>query len=260
MKKRRTLRVFLAACLFLAGTAAGRAREKEDLIQGADIKLGLGADALSRNVQWGKGPDGSKFKAYNVFLASEFEFSIDLTLGLIAGLSFSDFKGLLFQNLPISVEYQAGTVQGILLGGELRKGLYSFKKFETEAAVQFVSSLGSAKKWPIEGFVVPGETQGKPRWSQLNAGASLVYAAYEDFRPYVGVSLSWLWGDFRMTETLGNLQETQIREIKQKGLIRISLGTTFQLARKFNLRGEAGIIPVKGGTDLNASLRLLYGF
>ena len=36
MKKRRTLRVFLAACLILAGTAAGRAREKEDLFQGAD--------------------------------------------------------------------------------------------------------------------------------------------------------------------------------------------------------------------------------
>ena len=95
------------------------------------------------------------------------------------------------------------------------------------------------------------------------AGASLVYAAYENFVPYLGVSLSWLWGDFRMTETMGDLQGTQIRKIKQKGLIRISLGTTFQLARQFSLRGEAGIIPAKGGTDLErlsqASLWILTG-
>jgi len=259
MKKRTALHVFLAACLLLAGAAAGRAQEK-GLFQGVNIKLGLGADTLSRNVQWDKGPDGSKLKATNVFLASEFEFPIDLTLGLFAGLSFSDFKGLLFQDLPFSVEYQAGAVQGILLGGELRKGLFSFGDFETEAAAQFVSSLGSTKKWPIEGFAVPGETLGKSKWSQLNAGASLVYAAYENFRPYLGVSLSWLWGNFRMTETMGDLQGTQIREIKQKGLVRISLGTTFQVARQFGLKGEVGIVPIKGGTDLSASLRLLYGF
>jgi hypothetical protein len=259
MKKRTALHVFLAACLLLAGAAAGRAQEK-GLFQGVNIKLGLGADTLSRNVQWDKGPDGSKLKATNVFLASEFEFPIDLTLGLFAGLSFSDFKGLLFQNLPFSVEYQAGAVQGILLGGELRKGLFSFGDFETEAAAQFVSSLGSTKKWPIEGFAVPGETLGKPKWSQLNAGASLVYAAYENFRPYLGVSLSWLWGNFRMTETMGDLQGTQVREMRQKGLVRISLGTTFQVTRQFGLRGEAGIVPAKGGTDLSASLKLLYGF
>jgi len=259
MKKRTALHVFLAACLLLAGAAAGRAQEK-GLFQGVNIKLGLGADTLSRNVQWDKGPDGSKLKATNVFLASEFEFPIDLTLGLFAGLSFSDFKGLLFQNLPFSVEYQAGAVQGILLGGELRKGLFSFGDFETEAAAQFVSSLGSTKKWPIEGFAVPGETLGKPKWSQLNAGASLVYAVYENFRPYLGVSLSWLWGNFRMTETMGDLEGTQVREMRQKGLVRISLGTTFQVTRQFGLRGEAGIVPAKGGTDLSASLKLLYGF
>jgi len=259
MKKKTAFHVFLAACLLLAGTAAGRAQER-GLFQGLNIKLGLGADALSRNVQWDKGPDGSKLKAYNVFLASEFEFPVDLTLGLFAGLSFSDFKGLLFQNLPFSVDYQAGAVQGILLGGEFRKGLFSFGNFETEATARFVSSLGSTKKWPIEGFAIKGETQGKPKWSQLNAGASLVYAAYKNFRPYLGLSLSWLWGDFRITETMGDLQGTQIREIRQKGLVRISLGTTLQVTRQFGLRGEAGIVPVKGGTDLSASLRLLYGF
>jgi hypothetical protein len=259
MKKWTVLHVFPAACLLLAGTAAGRAQEK-GLFQGLNIKLGLGADALSRSVQWDKGPDGSKLKVYNVFLASEFDLPIDLTLGLFAGLSFSDFKGLLFQNLPFSVDYQAGAVQGILLGGELRKSLFSFGSFETEAAAQFVSSLGSTKKWPIEGFAVKGETQGKPKWSQLHAGASLVYTAFKNLRPYLGLSLSWLWGDFRMTETMGDLQGTQIREIRQKGVVRIALGTTLQVARQFGLRGEAGIVPVKGGTDLSTSLRLLYGF
>jgi len=259
MKKRTALHVFLAACLILAGTAAGRAQEKS-LFQGMTIKLGLGTDALSRNVQWDKGPDESKLKAYNVYLASEFEFPIDLTLGLFAGLNFSDFKGSLFRSLPISINYQAGAVKGVVLGGELRKGLFSFGDFETESAVRFVSSLGSTKNCPIEGFAVPGETRGKPKWSQLDAGASLVYTAYKKFRPYLGVSLSWLWGDFRMTESMGDLQGTQVREMRQKGLVRISLGTTFQVTRQFGLRGEAGIVPSKGGTDLSASLRLLYGF
>jgi len=259
MKKRTALHVFLAACLLLAGTAAGRAQEKS-LFQGMTIKLGLGADALSRNVQWDKGPDESKLKAYNVYLASEFEFPIDLTLGLFAGLNFSDFKGMLFQNLPISIDYQAGAVQGILLGGELCKGLFSFGDFETEAAARFVSSLGSTKKWPIKGFAIKGETRGKPKWSQLDAGASLVYTAYKKFRPYLGLSLSWLWGEFQMTETMGDLQGTQLRKLSQKGLVRMSLGTTFQWTRRFGFRGEAGIVPVKGGTDLSGSLRLLYGF
>ena len=259
MRKRTALHVFLAAGLLLAGTAAGLAQE-EGLSKGMNFKLGLGADVLSRNVQWDKGPDGSKLKAYNVFLTSEFEFPIHLTLGLFAGLSFSDFNGMLFRNLPFSINYQAGAVKGVVLGGELRKGLFSFGDFETEVDVQFVSSLGSTKKWPIEGFAVPGVTQGKPRWSQLNAGASLVYAAYENFKPYLGVSLSWLWGDFRMTETMGDLQGTQVREMRQKGLVRISLGTIFQVTRQLGLRGEAGIVPAKGGTDLSVSLRLIYGF
>jgi len=259
MKKRTALHVLPAACVLLAGIATGGAQEKGPF-HGVNFRLGLGMDALSRNVQWDKGPDGSKLKAYNVFLATEFEFPIDLALGLFAGLSFSDFKGLLFQNLPFSIDYQAGAVQGIFLGGELRKALFSFGDLEMEAAAQFVSSLGSTKKWPIEEFAVPGEMQGKPKWSQLHAGASLVYTANENFRPYLGLSLSWLWGDFRMTETMGDLQGTQIREIRQKGLVRISLGTTLQVARQFGLRGEAGIVPIKGGTDLSASLRLLYGF
>jgi hypothetical protein len=64
MKKWTAFHVFPAACLLLAGTAAGRAQEK-GLFQGLNIKLGLGADAFSRNVQWDKEPDGSKLKAYN---------------------------------------------------------------------------------------------------------------------------------------------------------------------------------------------------
>lgn len=64
MKKWTALHVFLAACLLLAGTAAGRAQEKS-LFQGMTIKLGLGPAALSRNVRWDKGLDGSKLKAYN---------------------------------------------------------------------------------------------------------------------------------------------------------------------------------------------------
>ena len=259
MKKRTALHVFLAACLILVGTTAGRAQEK-NLFQGITIKLGLGTDALSRNVQWDKGPDGSKLKAYNVTLASEFEFPIDLTLGLFAGLNFSDFNGLLCRTLPFSLNYQAGAVKGVVLGAELRKGLFSFGDFETEATARFVSSFGSTKKWPIEGFAVPGETRGKPKWSQLDAGASLVYTAYKKFRPYLGLSLSWLWGEFQMKETMGDLQGTQLRKLSQKGLVRMSLGTTFQWTRRFGFRGEAGIVPVKGGTDLSASLRLLYGF
>jgi hypothetical protein len=259
MIKRTTPLFFLAACLILAAAPAGRAQEKS-LFRGTAIKLGLGTDAFSRRVQWDKGPDGSKLEAYQVTLASEFEFPVDLTLGLFAGLDFSDFNGLFFRDLPFSIDYQAGAVKGLFFGGELRKGLFSFGDFETETAVRFVSSLGSTKKWPIEGFAVPGAAQGKPRWSQFDAGASLIYAAYEKFVPYLGVSLSWLWGDFRMTETMGDLQGTQVRKLRQKGLLRISLGTNFHVTNQLSLRGEAGIIPAKGGTDLGASLRFLYGF
>jgi len=63
-----------------------------------------------------------------------------------------------------------------------------------------------------------------------------------------------------MAETLGDLDGQQTRKLAQKGLLRLALGTSFEIGRGFSVVAEAGVIPAKGATDTGATVRLLYGF
>ena len=127
--------------------------------------------------------------------------------------------------------------------------------------MSYVTYTGSSKSWPIEGFAVNGDARGRPKWSEIEVGPILTYKAFEDFTPYLGVSLDWFRGDFRMTETLGELDGTQTRKFAQKGLLRIALGASCDRWRGLVIDGEAGSRPLQGKSrrqrDPEASLRLL---
>lgn len=259
MKRVSKTFVVLASCAVLAGTASARTSGK-GLFGGVSLRAGLQGGFADRTVRWDKGTDETKIKTRTAGLALDLTFPRGLDISLFGGMAFTDPRGTVFTHLPISLDYQAGTLRGFAFGAGVRKSLIAFGDFETGARVRYVIFMGSSKTWPIEGFAVAGEATGKPKWSEFEIGPTLTYRAYEHFTPYMGVSLSWFRGDFRMTETLGELGGTQVRKLAQKGLLRVALGASWDIGRGVVVDGEAGIIPVKGGTNIGATVRLLYGF
>lgn len=259
MKRVSKTFVVLASCAILAGTASART-PGQGLFGGVTLRAGLQGGFADRTVRWDNGTDETKIKTRTAGLALDLTFPRGLGISLFGGMAFTDPRGTVFTHLPISLDYQAGTLRGFAFGAGVRKSLIAFGNFETGAQARYVIFTGSSKTWPIEGFAVTGEADGKPKWSEFEIGPTLTYRAYEHFTPYLGVSLSWFRGDFRMTETLGELGGTQVRKLVQKGLMRIALGASWDIGRGIVVDGEAGIIPVKGGTNIGATIRLLYGF
>ncbi len=259
MKRAAKICVALAVGAALAGSASART-PGTGALGDATLKFGLRGGFAERSVRWDKGPDESRLKTRLLGLAADVSFSRGLGLSLFAGMGFCDPDGAAFRTLPISLEYRAAAMKGFAFGGAVRKNIFTYGNFETGARASFVFYSGSSKSWPIEGFAVEGDATGRPKWSEFEIGPTLSYKAAGGFTPYLGVSLNWLRGDFRMTETLGELGGEQGRKFAQKGLLRIALGAAFDLGRGFVVDGEAGVIPSKGRTDIGANVRLLYGF
>ena len=259
MKRALKTFVVLAASTVLAGTASARTPGK-GLFGGVTLRAGLQGGLADRTIRWDNGTDETKIKTRMAGLAMDLTFPHGFGINLFGGMAFTDPRGAIFTHLPISLDYQAGTLRGFAFGAGVRKSLIAFGDFETGARARYVIFTGPSKNRPIEGFGVSGEAVGKPKWSEFEIGPTLTYRAYERFTPYMGVSLSWFRGDFRMTETLGELGGTQVRKLAQKGLLRIALGASWDIGRGVVVDGEAGIIPVRGGTNIGATIRLLYGF
>lgn len=258
MRAARTFAV-LAVCAVLAGPALALTPDK-GLFGGVTLKAGLQGWFGDRTVRWDKGADETKIKSVMAGLTLDLTLPGGFDVSLFGGPAATNPKGAIFSHLPISLEYQGGAVRGFAFGAGIRKSLFVFGDFETGARAGYVIFTGPAKKWPIEGFAVTGTAEGKPKWSEFEIGPTLTYKAYRNFTPWLGLSLSWFRGDFSMTEKLGELAGTQVRKLVQKGLLRISLGTSWDIGRGFVVDGEAGFVPAKGGSDLGATVRLLYGF
>jgi hypothetical protein len=257
MNKRSGLPIFLASFLVFCGIARGREQE-QGIFRDISLKFGLGTGFVSRTVRWDS--DESTIKAFTVGLASEFEFPYSLTASLFAGLGLTNYQGALFDHLPITIQYEAGAVGSLVFGGEVRKKIKTFGDFETGASATFVTSIGMNKTWPLSGFAVTGKAQGTPDWAEFDIGPTISYLGYRGFVPYLGIQASWFWGKFKMAETLEDLEGSQTRTFKQKGLIKITLGAAGAITHRLSFRGEAAIVPAGGRVDLGAALRILYAF
>jgi len=224
------------------------------------LKTGIGLDYISRSIDWEGEDQLSKLEAFSIGLQLDLEIAKGFNINLLAGLSFSDCGGTVFRDLPFSLEYGAGGMQGILLGGSLAKSLFSLGDFEMDVWGKFVSSIGSKKKWALTDLAVEGEAAGKLTWFEAAVGPRIFYRGYERISPYVSFLYSPLWGDFQMEETILELTGTEKKKIRGDGLVRVSLGGILDLTEKLSLRGEAGIIPREGSVDTSASLELLFAF
>ena len=256
MKKRLATASFIVMAVALAAAVPARA----GWLSQVKTRLGLGTEVFSRSLKDDANAGSAKLSGTAFLLTSEFRFPGRFDLNVFAGLGLPKFNGLVFDNLPFSLEYQGGAVAGFLIGGEIRKKIVEFGDFEIGAASRFVFSFGSNKTWPMTGFAEEGQAGGKPRWSEISLGPTLTYTGYERISPYLNVSLDRLSGTFRMAETMGELEGVESKSIKGQGLVRVSFGAFYEASARLGLRAEAAVIPKKGGVDTGVSLRIFYVF
>jgi hypothetical protein len=240
--------------LFVASRQAAAADSR------VPFRAGMGVEFFSRRITWDDKTQASSASALLITGRGEIELRPGLTVGFAAGLSLSNFDGLVFRDLPISLDYEAGAVAGLLLSAGGRARLLSPGDFEIEGAARFVYSLGLKKSWPMEGFTVPGEATGKPTWIEVSAGPRVSYLASEKLVPYLSLSACLFSGNFDLAETLGDLSGREKKNIRGKSLLEVSLGADYKISPRFNLRAEAGFLPYAGGVDGVVSAGLLFLF
>lgn len=247
----------LVLALVLGIAAAGTAGAADPR---GSISIGLGFDYLSRTVTWDDKTHESKLAAGAFTIRGEFRLKPGLTLELGAGLSMPNFDGLIFRDLPISVDYEAGAANGVLLGAAVRARLAKMGAFEIGADGRFVYSLGLSQTWALTGFAVEGTVKGSPTWFEACGGPRISYTGAGRFVPYITVMADWLSGTFTLDQTLGDLTGHEAKKVQAKGFLAASLGADYEVLTALLLRGEAGILPYSGGADFRASLGLFYRF
>lgn len=221
---------------------------------------GLVFDHFSRTIIWNQGEAGSKMSVPLISLCQAVQIGDGLTLHLSAGLSLADIENTVFRGLPISLEYDAGTMKGLALGAEARYRFMKSGDFEINGMGRIVSSFGIARKWPMEGFAVPGESIGRLNWTEVSVGPEAAYLFFGKFVPSIEVSARWLWVGFKMDQKLDDLQGTETKSVKADFGVGISLGGKYQLSRRITLTAKAGILPYPGGVDSMASAGFHYAF
>jgi hypothetical protein len=247
----------LAAALAVLLAAAGGAWAAE---ADPEFGLGLAAGAFSRTVSAGAAAGQTKVRATTLTLSGKCRPAAWLVLELFAGLSSTNPGGLVFDGLPISIDYEAGAIRGLLLGGGLAARIAAIGRFEIEGAGRFVYSQGATKARPMSGFAVPGSAAAKPVWLEASLGPLVRYRASSRFVPYLRVAADWFRGGLTVGETLGDLAGRQKLTLKAKGFLEAALGAEVALAARLGISVEAGLLPRPGGADAAASAGLFYRF
>ena len=229
------------------------------------IKPGLGVEYFSRTIVWDEGLSSSKLKTTIGLVRAEVELEKGFLLGLCGGYSLSNFNGMIFRQLPFSIDYEAGNIGSFFWGADLDKNLFSLDPYEIGVQAQFVMSLGRQKELAVSGLNQTGTLIGKGRWQRAGIGPVIRYTGYEDFIPFLAISYNKLWGTFAMAETVQTLTGTEEKAISGGGSIGIAFGTTFNPSEAFNLKAEITALPYKktgGGLDVDygASLKVVVLF
>ncbi|MBM3297478.1 MAG: hypothetical protein FJY83_07740 [Candidatus Aminicenantes bacterium] len=225
------------------------------------LKVGAGAEYLNRTISWDEQAYTSSLRGYLFSLQADYEVRPGLSVLFRGGYALSSFNGLVFRELPFSVEYQAGFTGGLYLGGGFKAHAPAAEVFYLEFEALFDTCFGFGGQWALEGLAVPGALEGRSSWSRISVGPSVWYKglAYYVY-PFVQVRYTSLWGSFTMTETVDVLEGTEIKSVKGSGAVAVSIGVLSEVTEVLSLRAEATAVPRSGGLDLGASVRLAFSF
>jgi len=237
--------------------------ETEEAGPSINLKPALGFEFFTRTVGW-NGEDentySSKLKSFLYTLNMEFEIQESLFLSLLLGYSSSNYDEMAFRELPISVELDVGGISGYLFGGEIKKNLISAGDFGIGLLGQFVFCLGTKNEWEIPGLAVTGKVEGNPTWMRAVVGPLFTYQKFNDFYPYLFLSFNYLWGSFKMEETIQSLKGSENKKFSGEAFIGISLGAIYELTDSIGFKGEVSVYPHKEGIDFGFMINAAYAF
>ena len=246
--------ILIAALALVGGEAAAAGLAVKPLA------AGIGYDFLSRTVVWSGDEADSKLTSNMLSARAEFGLAKGVIVGLTAGVSFSDVAGLVFDTLPISLLYDGSAIPGLVLGADVLVPIKRWGDFEMKATGRIVYSSGMSKTWPLEGFAVERQAEGKPGWMEVALGPRLDYLLFGRVVPYVELTGRWLTARFRMSETLGDLAGEEKRKVGGDFAVGAAIGADGEVSRRLLVRGKIGILPFAGGVDTVATVGILYRF
>jgi len=249
--------LIFALFLAFAPVAFGQARPSSGT---SSFHPGLELTYGSRTVGWTE--DGqevtSKMSSLLASLVLEYEIQPGFVLAARVGYTSTSFDGLAFRRLPFSIELEAGGIGGLLLGVDAEKALVAGETYSVDVVGQFAASLGFNKKWDIPGLAVEGSVEGKPTWMKASFGPVLAYRGWEGVTPFLYPRLDYIWGKFKLDETILELQGSEQKDLKGKALFGLGLGADIEISTRLRLQGEAALYPREGGTDYSFTVRTLF--
>ena len=260
--RRKGILVWLAA---LALVPAGL-RAQNDVPAGLHLKPGFNFEYLSRTLSWDNDTHMSTVILPTGYFSVDYEVARGFTFGVLAGYTLSNFDGLVFRQLPFSLDYEAGAINGFVLGAQMQKSLVTSGFWEITADAQFLASLGSTQTFTIDQLNTSGSFNAKGTWMHLQVGPTVIYRGFELFSPFIGAAFDKLWGTFTVNETIGNLTGTEAKSVSGKGAVAVTLGTFYEPSPNFSLKLAGTLIPYGKGTgqgmgiDLGGTIRAVFSF
>jgi hypothetical protein len=255
------LAVLAALALVPAGLQA-----QNDVPAGIHMKPGFNFEYLSRTLSWDNDAYMSTLIMPTWYMSLDFEIVHGFTFGIIGGYTLSNFNGLVFRQLPFSLDYEAGAINGFVLGAQIQKSLAASGFWEITAEAQFLASLGTTKLFTIDQLNTSGQFDAKGTWMHVQVGPTVIYRGFELFSPFIGAAYDKLWGTFTVNETIGNLTGSEAKSVSSKGAVAVNIGTIYEPSPNFSLRIAGTFVPYSKGTgqglglDLGGTLRAVFSF
>ncbi|MCR4396648.1 MAG: hypothetical protein NUW07_07960 [Candidatus Saccharicenans sp.] len=248
--------LFLGASLLLlfAGGSALQAQSQDQ----TTWEFGLTGELAARGIKWAE--ETSTLKATNALLELRARnLGHIFNLSVFAGLGMPRPNGVIFAQLPLTLEYQGGSLSGLLVGTRVEARLLKTSDFNFGLAGEFSSYLGFKKDFALSGLVVPGTATAQPSWSQASGGLLVTYDGLEGSQPFLEVAGSYFWGNFKMTEKIEDLEGEESVKLKGSSYVSITAGWSFFLVDKITVVPRIRIFPGSKST-IGVGLSLYYGF
>jgi hypothetical protein len=258
----RLMAVFFLGAGILLGPCVAPARETERSFR---IQAGADAEAFSRSIAWDEKTGSSILKAGLGMIRVGLELPGGTTFALLAGYSTNNWNGLVFRELPFSIDYEAGALGAILLGTDIDVPLFKPGKWEIGASGRVLFSFGSGGEWTLTGLHQVGTFNGRADALMIQAGPTLTYRGFEAFSPFATVFFDGFRATFTMNENINPLIGTEEKKIREQGTVGASVGMFVEPSSAFQLKVEGFLIPytkLEGGLKLNvgASLQTIFLF
>lgn len=256
-RKVNRMALSLGAALWLLLFASGSALQAQSQNKTA-WEFGLTGELSARGIKWAE--ESSTLKATNLLLELRARNLGNIfNLSVFGGLGLPRPNGVIFEQLPLTLEYQGGSITGLLIGARAEARLLKASDFNFGLAGEFSSYLGFKKDFALTGLVVPGTATAQPSWSQATGGLLITYDALEGSQPFLEVAGSYFWGNFKMTEKIEDLGGQEKVKLKGSSYISITAGWSFFLVDKITVVPRVRIFP-GSRTAIGAGLSLYYGF